>query len=232
MKKRGSSNIEFILAFILFVSFTAAAIYFFNPTKSTQSLEAARGYVTNILIENASVELETYSAIITAPDNEHDIKISLPGVASNKNVRVVDYYGNEIESERDLDRDRVCLTRNNQENFINIYFSEDIEGETGSCGGSTENNRIASSITSKVLSEKRILKLNESYYAEYSSIANNFNIPSGMDFSFSLEFPEGKIISAEKKVSLGREVFSDTQLKEVLREDGTLAFGYLTVKVW
>ena len=230
MKKKGAGNIEFILAFILFVSFTAAAIYFFNPTKNVQNLESARGYVTNILLENVSVELDSYSVIIDASDNVNDLKVSISDIASDKNVRVVNYSGNEMSSKRHSNN--VCFTRDNEEKFVTLYFSEDLDdGGDEACSRSTDS-RIASSMSTRVISEKRFRQLKENYNASYSSLKEHFNIPAGMDFSFSLEFPGDETISAEKAVPLRREVFSDTEIKEILRNSGNLTFGYLTVKVW
>lgn len=231
MKKRGAGNIEFILAFILFVSFTAAAIYFFNPTQNVQNLESAREYVEGVLIENVSVELEAYSIIITSDSTEDEnMEVPISGIARNKGLRVVDYYGQEIASKRDFDRNRVCFERNNQEKAVTLYFSEAFDAEEESCGGSAAN-RIASSITSKIISEERVSNLGNNYDEDYLAVSEQFKIPKSMDFSFSLELP-GKTISAERAAPLRREVFSDTQIVEVLRESGESVFGYLTVRVW
>ena len=58
------------------------------------------------------------------------------------------------------------------------------------------------------------------------------DIPSGMDFSFTLEFQNGQKISADKSVPLRVEVFSETALKEIIKTDGSSEFAYLTVKAW
>lgn len=229
MKKGGAGNVEFILSFVLFISFTMAALYFFNPIQNVQNLEASKNYVANAIVENTSVELDAYSIIISDSSDAQGIKVSLSGVDAKKKVRVVDYYGSTIDSKRN--NDQVCFKRVNDENFATIYFSEDIEGSEGACGGNPDY-KVGSSINSKVISEKRILQLKDSYYGDYSSLKELFNIPKNLDFSFSLEFPDGEIISAETNILLRREVFSDTKIKEILREDGTTLFGYLTVKVW
>ncbi|HLF54051.1 MAG TPA: hypothetical protein VI544_02630 [Candidatus Nanoarchaeia archaeon] len=229
MKKRGAGNVEFILSFILFISFTMAALYFFNPIQNTQNLESSKNYVINVIIENTSVELDTYSIIIHDSSDAQSIEVSLSEIDAGKKVRVVDYYGSTMDSKRD--DGQICFKRVNDENFATIYFSEDIDGSEGACGGNPDY-KMGSSINSKVISEKRILQLKNAYYKDYSSLKSLFNIPKNLDFSFSFEFPNGEIISAETDVLLRREVFSDTKTKEILREDGTTLFGYLTVKVW
>ena len=231
MKKRGAGNVEFILSFMLFISFTVAALYFFNPVRGVQNLESSKNYVVNTIIANTSVSLEAYSIIISASSNILSIEVSLPEskIPIGKNVRVVDYYGNVLSSNRN--GNQVCFTRENDEKFATIYFSEDLKGDSAPCAGSADY-QVASSISSKVLSEKRIMQLNNSYYGDYSSLKEQFNIPANMDFSFSFEFQNGKVISVERNAPLRKEVFSETKIKEILKEDGTSEFGYLTVRVW
>lgn len=230
MKKRGAGNIEFILAFILFVSFTAAAIYFFNPTRNVQNLESAREYIEGVLIENVSVELEAYSIIISSSEDE-EMEVSID-TDENKGLRVVDYYGREIASKRH--RNKVCFERNNQEQAVTLYFSEAFDVEEETCSGSTENVRIASSVTSKVISEERVRSLAENYDTDYFSVSEQLRIPKGMDFSFSLELPGEDSIepTSTRMAPLRREVFSDTQIREVIKDSGESVFGHLTVKAW
>ena len=234
MKKKVAGNVEFILAFVLFVSFTVAAIYFLNPIRNTQSLDFAREYVENAIVKNVSVEIETYSVKIDAPSSEKNIEVVISGVSNNKNVRVVNYSGGEMSSKRGSNGKKVCFTRENNEDFAVIYLSEDFSGDEGACTGNRDND-IASSSISEVISEKRLASLGEMYESEsgYALLAEQFKIPRGMDFAFSLGFPkERESISAEKKIPLRREVFSETKTVEVLRKSGELKFGYLTVKVW
>lgn len=231
MKNRGAGNIEFILAFVLFVSFTATALYFFSPVKNVQTLESSREYVEGAIVANASVELESYSIIIDEDNHENNIEVSLPGISSTKSVRAVGYYGNLLESKRETNSDRVCFSRS-QERLIALYFSEDIEGEWGGCSGSAEGYEIASSTRANAISEKKILQLKERYSTNYSLLKKELGVPSGIDFSFSFEFPDNENITAERAIPLRREVFSDVQTKEILRENGELVFGYISVKVW
>src|SRR3989304_2986153 len=149
MKKRGAGNVEFILAFVLFISFTAAALYFLNPIRDVRSMQSSLNYVVGAITSNTSVQLDLYSIVITAPKAEQSIKIAIPGIQPNENVRATDYYGKKMSSIR------------NGENFSILYLSEDISGETGACTGPINYYKIASFTQEKIISEKRFLKLNE-----------------------------------------------------------------------
>ena len=230
MRKKGAGNVEFILAFILFISFTATALYFINPIRDTKILQDSRDFVARAIIRNVSVQLDSYSVVITAPKSETALKVYIPGVAENENARVTDYYAIVIYSEKA--GEDVCIQRQNNENFSIIYFSEDIDGATAaSCSGSSEY-QIASSITERVLSEKRIVQLKDAYNSDYDLLRKSLGVPSGTDFSFSFEFPGGQPIKAEKNAVIRGEVFSGTNAEEVLSMEGDLKFGDLTVRIW
>lgn len=223
MEKRGATNIEFIMAFLLFVGSLTAIFYFFNPISSVTSMESSRDYVLSEIITNTSVEVNSYSVVLEGVDTG----ISIPGT-SGKNAKVVDYYGNPVDSEKQ--GTLVCF-KNNPKGFAVIYFSEDIDGSSGSCK-ETSRYQIASSINSSIVSEKRALKLKEEYDSDYASLKEQMNIPASMDFSFIIEFPDGGSISAVQGSRGGGEVFSETKMVEMLKKDGTSQFVYLTVSVW
>ena len=69
------------------------------------------------------------------------------------------------------------------------------------------------------------------YDSSYSSLKTKLNIPNGIDFSFSLDFPTYSII-AERDKPLRAEIFSETKLKEVLKTNGAFEFAYITSKIW
>ena len=103
MQKRGLSNIEFILSFVLFVGFVIAALYFFNPVRNVNVLESSKSYVIGELTKNVTIELDSYSVKIM-PAASGVIAVDIPSIDTAKNARVEDYYGNEIESKREGDK--------------------------------------------------------------------------------------------------------------------------------
>ena len=52
------------------------------------------------------------------------------------------------------------------------------------------------------------------------------------DFSFLLEFQDTSKIGIDKTISVTRSILSETDRVEVLKTNGNVQFGRLTVKVW
>lgn len=228
MNRKGASNIEFVLSFILFAGFVVSALYFFNPTTSSKSMTVSGDYASNEIIKNTSVELSSYSVVVSS--SEIDIMISLPGADGGKGVKVEDYNGRQVPSKRY--GDEICVMReSSSQTFLVMRFSEDIQGISGPCTGGT-GYEIASSTTDSVISEKRIKKLNEMYNRDYAALKKQLDMPENIDFSFSLVFSNGDTISAERNKPARAEVFSQTKIEEILMEDGTSQFGRLTVSIW
>ena len=228
MKRKGAGNVEFILAFVLFSGFTITALYLFNPFVNTTSLTSTRDYVEGAIISNSSVELESYSVIITGGN---DVMIDFPKVSQNKGVVVLNYSDNLTNSQRDS-LGRVCFTKQSSEKFFMVSFSEDIVGGTKpTCTGSA-SYRLGSSVSDKLLSEKRILQIKNSYYSDYSALKQQLDIPPNVDFAFSFKFKDGQVIEGTRSIPLRTDVFANTKIEEILRTNGKSEFGYLTVSVW
>ncbi|MBS3065956.1 hypothetical protein J4229_02840 [Candidatus Pacearchaeota archaeon] len=229
MEKKGAGSIEFILAFVLFAGFSAAALYFFNPSGGTKNLDYSRDYTMRELIENVSVKLEIYSVILTG--NEPRISMRFSGINPLANVYATDYYGNKMPAWRN--GEYVCIERDNNEDFSTIYFSEDLPyaGDSPNCPQS-EKYKIASSLSNKVISENKILALNKSYNSDYILLKRQLKIPEDTDFSFLLEFQDTSKIGIDKTISVTRSILSETDRVEVLKTNGNVQFGRLTVKVW
>jgi hypothetical protein len=122
MHKRGVSNLEFILAFVLFAGFTVAALYFFNPVKNLKDMDYSRDYTLSKIIENTSVELDSYSIVITesAPS-----KMKIGGLEIVSNVSAIHYDGSIIDSSKM--GDNICIDRDiSGREIITLYFSKDI----------------------------------------------------------------------------------------------------------
>ena len=237
MHKKGASSLEFILAFVLFASFTVAVLYFFNPVKTLKNMDYSRDYTLNKIIENTSVDLDSYSIIIDQSALS-PIIIEIPGMGNEKHVGAVNYGGVMVDAKR-KSIDEFCVDISNidiinNKKFATLYFSEDIAESTGlSCIQDLDKSKynIASSLTDKVISESRFLLLNNSY-PDYSALKTQLGIPADVDFSFSLILGEIKIVAGGPPEEITREIFSETVRKEVLGTDGIPQFGELTVSVW
>jgi hypothetical protein len=231
MNRKGVSNIEFILAFILFIGFVVSALYFLNPVRSTKILESSATYTVNEIVKNTTVGLDSYSVKVAG-----ETSIKIDNVAQNKQARVENYKtGEELPSRRGSggDSNMVYFERANAEDFIVVQFSEDFD--PGSYGATTAHDsdryKIASSTSEEIVSEKRMGSLKSLYEADYSLLKEQLDIAPGIDYSFSLALSD-RTIAVERNIPAGVEVFSETRTIRVLKEDGSSEFAYLTVRIW
>jgi hypothetical protein len=230
MNKKKADHIEIILAFIIFISFILFALYFFNPS-SDRSVDSSLSFTFNEIERNISTELKTYSVKLNID------KIGGPIVAveideeNGKNVIVENYYGKKLDSSKS--GDKVWIKHENY-NFTFIKLSEDISVSNkfnSVLDVKKEEYNISSVISDKLISEKRVIELNRSYYSDYERLKAFFNIPRNSNFAFILEF-DGKKIIGEKNIPSSLDVYSDNKRVKILNKDGGTSFGYLTIKIW
>jgi len=222
INKRGLSHIEIILAFIMFMSFLIFALFFFNPLESGRVLDSSLFYAMDELSDNASVNLETYSIVIDAGITDQVVGIDLDELKINivnPEFRVEDNEGNKMDSYRDASTDIVFFNKPGN-NFVIIRVSEDFVNGGPMSGQllALENYAISSSDEIEIVSEKRFFALNESYHDNYLALKKEFNLPSRIDFAFSLIFSDNDRIVSEIEIPDSIEVVANEERLEVLRE--------------
>jgi hypothetical protein len=236
-RKRGISHVEVVMSFMIFIVAVGFALYFFNPGDSDRLVESSLTYAFREIYKNASVGVETFSVKINAseiPAGTDVIALNIPGVKGNA---VVENYDGEIfESMKQGD---LVFVKSEvgwaSEEFIFVRFSEDfVNGVVSPAVLNEGYYELGSSNFKEVVSEKKFLLLNETYYSDYLALKGkgNFNLPERVNFGFSLVFDEADSINSEVEIPSGFEVFSDTERIEVVRADGKIAFADLLVKVW
>tara|TARA_Y100000034_G_C6817703_1_gene368024 strand:- start:153 stop:809 length:657 start_codon:yes stop_codon:yes gene_type:complete len=214
--KKGVGHIEIIMAFVLFIGFIGFAFYFLNPFQSDRTLHSSLDYAFDEIVENVSITLESYSVVF--PTGCSDTTVEIDSEIS----------GNYLGGTRD--GNKFCGF--GSENFITILISEEFPQNTGSCQPpSAFCSIISSSENKQIISKKKILDLNESYYSDYSLLKKDFNLPGRIDFGFSLIFDDGSFVVAEKEIPSNLEVVAKKDRIEVVTEEGIL-FADLIVKIW
>ena len=234
MEKRGISHVEVILSFVLFIVAVGAALYFFNPGSGSRLIESSLTYAFREISQNTSTKIETFSVVLNNDEiTGNVIAINFSGIEGK--TRVETYDGTVLESNNDGKLVHVSAASFVNIDFIFVKFGEEFDESTISGGAYNESYyAIGSSNIKEVISEKKFLELNESYYEDYAGLKGErkFNLPPRINFGFSLIFAESDLIAAEKNIPAGLEVYSETQRVEVLRKDGGVNFADLTVKVW
>jgi len=124
MRKKGVGSLEFVLAFVLFVGFTVAVLYFFNPISTLKNMDYSRDYTFGKIIENTSVQLDSYSIVVNNSFTDQKIKFTLSGISPIKKTYTTDYNGTFLNSSR-TGNDIFCVSMKTQK-FFEMYLSEDI----------------------------------------------------------------------------------------------------------
>jgi|WetSurMetagenome_2_1015567.scaffolds.fasta_scaffold111045_3 hypothetical protein len=237
MTKRGSSHVEMIFSFILFVGAIGFALYFFSPTNNSRLVQTSFDYLFRETESNASVEIFIFSAKINnsaIPIGLQIVGFNVSGSNPNYGAFVFDENGNNLSTKK-IGNEEVYAQSTNWKtmSFVSIALAEEFNDSLALGGTINESYyTISSSLKKKVLSERRILKLNDTYYTNYTSLKEQFNIPGRVNFGFSLTFSDGSSITAQKEIPQSLEVFVNEKRIEVLRSNGRIEFANLVVKVW
>ncbi len=226
------SHIEIILAFVIFVSFISFAFYFFGPANISRLIETSLDYTSREILKNVTTYLEIYTVNINTQKNVPDrITIDIKDIPSYKNVRIENYSQFVLPSYRSSDG-LIHVDRKGS-NFLIIEASEEFDaGEILNGVLHLEYYEISSKNKRKVISEKKVLKLNESYYKDYLLLKQKiFNLPGRVNFGFDF-ISSNSQIEAQRKIPADLDVFARKERAEILSKDGSLNFADLIIRVW
>ncbi len=236
MKKRGASHIEMMLSFVIFVAAIGFALYFFRPGDSTRIVDSSFEYLFREIDENASVRILIYSVKINPeniPEGTTIIGLNLTGSGLVSRSRVFKENTTRLTSKK---TDEVVYVSSGSWSGINslqVVLADEFEDENSPTGTINESYYIASSsLKKKVISEKRIIILNQTYYNNYSQLKKQFNIPNRVNFGFAFNFSDGSTIKSEREIPKELEVFINNKRVEVIRETGEIVFADLKVEIW
>ncbi|MEK6847098.1 MAG: hypothetical protein AABY16_02940 [Nanoarchaeota archaeon] len=228
-EKRGFGHVEAILSFVIFIAFLVFAFIFFSPFQSGRTLTSSLDYAWREVADASNIDLEIYSVYINSANQI--IAIAIPG-APAMNATVEDSNSNAVASYTDLSGNVNFQKPPN--NFVRIKFGEDfVQGNliSGILLANTEYT-VSSSETNKVFSEKKLFDLNASYYAGYSTLKTNFNLPNRVDFGFTVGLSNINI-SASKEIPENVEVLSKNDRVAVVRiPSGVIEYADVGVFVW
>jgi len=236
MEKRGISHIEFIISFIIFITFVAFAIFLFNPLKDSNITNSALPFTVNEIIKNTSVDLTIYSIKINKnaiPLNQKIIAIDLQNILTEEQVRVESYTGQVLRSKKE---GNIIYFDFSNEEFVLVKSGKDFLPYSPIFTEKPAINEnyyaVASSSREKIVSEKRLIELNDSYYKNYEELKNNLKIPGQTNFGFSVRFTEQNNIIAQNQIPQGIDIFSYSKRTEILRVNGESKFTEFEVKIW
>lgn len=239
MKKRGAGHVEIVISYLLFIGFIIFIFYFFNPIKTSKLSESSLPLVFEEISNNITIVMKTYSVKIIG-NPLANVSVDLGMNLDDKEVRVENYSDASQSFVSTKSGNRVTFNPGG-EIFVLIRVSESVraseamaapgpEGFMPALPTPTGDYEISYVGTREVYSEKKAEALKGEYYSNYPGLKDNLNIQNN-DFAFNLTFEDGSL-GAARFVPVGIEVYSDYKRREVLRDDGSLAFADLNVKVW
>jgi len=236
MKKRGLSNLEMIISFLIFIGFLFFLFLIFPITgneKSSVGLDAAERGIMNFT--NSKLTYFTASFNIAKTGGKGCFSFH-PNLALG-NVIVKDENDNLINASSDgTKKEDFVIYINGSGNFYQVYSSSDIEERSFTitdCAGLDSTDFGFGLIREyNFLSYGRISELNSSYVSRYSDLHSQFNIPSREDFGFILRETTGKEVFNAMKSNIGRNVLSRDIPVQVLHSNGTLDYDILNIRTW
>lgn len=239
MEKRGLGHIEIVLSFILFIAAVFVIFYFFNPGKTTTIANPSLQQAMKGISENLSVDLAKYSLKLNggAIGIESIIGILIKNASQNSKVRAQSYSGERLNASSQQvpgSSDRIVYLQWAGEEFVYLLFSDDFNENLPiqNINPNPDYYKIGSFNSERILSEKRLFGLNESYYSNYAGVKNSLKLPASVDFGFIFSFFDGRTITARREAPAQQEVFSLSDKGEIIKTDGATGYGELIVQIW
>ena len=233
-KKRGFGHVEAILTFVIFVGFLIFAFVFFSPFESGRTLKSTLDYAWREVADVTEKQLEVYSVAITDSLASQLVAIAISGTPAGWNAAVENSSGNPISSYTDLSGN-VNFDRGINNFFVRIKFAEDFAAGNTISGTQLSQNQynISSSEVAKVRFENLFNKLKTDYNADYIALNKQFNLPSRVNFGFSVRFNDGYEIRASREIPENAEVLSQSDRVEIVRmPSGKREYAEVNVFVW
>ena len=236
MDKKGINYIELIISFVLFVSFLTVLFVYLNPIKQPtlsqlilDSIEQGlEGNVSIILFETPFKVLGTVGECF----QNDTIREILPEEDSSK-IFIEDDWGNSLNFSIE---GSILKVRRGSSDIYHIFYSNQTtflfsSFDFPSC---TEMQYTASiSRLFTIYSYKRLEKLNETYYANYSSLKTRFDVPSINDFAIIISEDERSILRLEREIPKGLIVQSREYPISILDEGTKQRIkANINIKVW
>jgi len=239
MEKRGSSHIEMVFAFILFIAVVLFVFYFFSYKSQVYDPSLSDYAFTQIEKKISSNVLE-YTIAINASVNpsKRIIALNISLFDSSNGIAVKNYSGSPLKYKLNVNELNVNELNVDREsnNFFYVVISKYINLSEDNIliieSLNLSEYTLASVKNSTIISEKKFLELNKSYNEDYPALKEILGIGSKNDFSSSMKFSKVDYINMNMQIPEGYQVYAKTKRVEVIRENGLETFADVQVSVW
>ncbi|MGV8142869.1 MAG: hypothetical protein ACP5NS_04550 [Candidatus Pacearchaeota archaeon] len=228
LKKRGLGHVEAVLTLVIFIGFLVFAFTFFSPFRASRTLTSTLDYSWREIEDSTSETLEKYS-IVTDPLAPVLVSIAIAG--TNLNATAINSSGKAIPSFTD---NLGVHFQKPIDNFVELHYSTEFTQGAPMTGAILTPNlyTISSSDSKKIRFESLFLKLNNTYYSNYTGVKKQFNLPNRVQFGFEVIFSDGYRIEAYQNIPEGVEVVAKTDKIEIVRINGVSEYAEVRTRVW
>lgn len=241
LSKKGSSHLEMVTAFTIFIVFTIFLLYFLKaPGENSLSDTILRG-LENSFIEMTSTELISF---LIKPNESDCLSLDLSNFALSGNSAVFTLKGEIIENQaggqvivddstRESKFESNTLTVNandiniSQNESLKVYISEGISNTGVSC---TTNGTFSLGTIQreKVLAEVKLSEFEINYTNNYGALKTELKIPENVDFSVT----SVDLLNAEKDLPTTTDIISKTIFLDIVLESGEVIKKGVVFKIW
>ncbi|MEK6852978.1 MAG: hypothetical protein AABX59_03805 [Nanoarchaeota archaeon] len=243
MKKRGTSSIEMIISFAIFIAFLTAIFFFIKPIREPSVSTTTLDIAENALISNGEIvfgivpftvdvsEVSENCFVVQHPLKFGDLEIEEKnGILNAERVMV---KNSELEDVTfNVDSVNLILPKSS-EKFYYIYYTieEDLnKAQPSTCPTILPADKYSFSVPriEEVLSYNKLTQLKSSYNSDYEGLKREWNFPLENDFSITFSKAE---LNMEHEIPPEAEVFS-RELDMKIFQDGEFVRVKVTLKVW
>lgn len=212
VNKRGSSHLEIIISFVLFVGFSVFLMTYLQPTQQTSLQDSILFGLKNKFFDNITTNVSI--AFVKKGDNatQWSACSSLPVCRPSE---VSGYYSvNESFA-------GTC--------FYNLYVSKEFSpSRLDPC--TTSNYTIGFLEVRIVRSNKSLYEINNKYYNNYDALKLDLGVPVSVDFSIETKGLE--TYSMTRQIPDESDVVAGTYREPVLYSNGTIVNQDFIIKIW
>jgi hypothetical protein len=234
--KKGTSNLEIILSFVIFIGFLFFLFMVFPLNKTEKSkvgLDSAEMEIMNF----TNINLVYFTIVVNESrisENEKSCFSFEPNITIGR-VIVKDENDTIVDAEKIESGGDVEISINSVGRFYQIYSSEEFTERNfeGDCEELGNSFSIGLTREYPVVSYSRVQQLSEIYERDYLSLLRNFSIPSRENFGFSIrEINGSEIIRAMRSQPAKSSILARQVPVQIAYPSGELKYGIMNIEVW
>jgi hypothetical protein len=234
--KKGSSHLEMVLAFSLFIMFTIFLLY---QLKSPEEVT-----LSEIILDNLVISFENYTStelfsFIVQPNSTNCTNYSLVDYSLSGNSVVKDFVGEKYESRETgwtlIDTgilnssfsNGILIIESDKVEPLQVFISDEFFPGSATCEN-VSNLSFGSIVRKNVLSSSKSAAFGSEYAVNYSELKDRLKVPVDVEFSI---FSQG-LINASKSSPEGVDRKARSVLMDVVYPNGDVKKVEVLFAIW